>query len=126
MPPTPRAMSQGCPEDRAAAQPAEVELAVALQVSRELKSRRRSSSKASITKAQPLKVAREEPSGPSGGRTFRHAWRQTAGELSEADQRKAVRQALEVFRLLPPSSSYAQHRIRVLEKALQLLDKGGR
>lgn len=35
-------------------------------------------------------------------------------------------QALEVFRQLPPASSYAQHRIRVLEKALALLDKAGR
>ena len=32
-------------------------------------------------------------------------------------------QALEVFRQLPASSSYAQHRIKVLQKALELLDK---
>ena len=59
-------------------------------------------------------------------RAFRQAWKRTAGDLSEAEQRAAVVQALEVFRLLPPASSYAQHRIRVLEKALELLDKGTR
>ncbi len=31
-----------------------------------------------------------------------------------------------MFRQLPPASSYAQHRIRVLEKALALLDKSAR
>lgn len=81
---------------------------------------------ASIAKgAQPLKVPAPASSKPAG-RTFRQAWRRTAGELSEAEQRRAVEQALEVFRSLPPSSSYAQHRIRVLQKALQLLDKAAR
>ena len=93
---------------------------LALAVNSELKARRRASGKASIARAQPLKAA-APPAKPD--RAFRQAWRRTAGELSEADQRAAVLQALEVFRLLPPASSYAQHRIKVLEKALQLLDK---
>lgn len=100
-------------------QPSEEE--VALAVSKERKERRRTSGKASIARTGPLKVPlrREVSPGPA----FRAAWQRTAGELSEAEQRRAVEQALEVFRQLPPSSSYAQHRIRVLEKALQLLDK---
>lgn len=124
--------------------------------------------------AEPLKAS-PAPSASRQGRTFRQAWRKTAGELSEEEQRKAVlqvrregspaagcrlaghacraprpqgvtpcpqpphvqlptlgappflrMQALEVFRQLPPASSYAQHRIRVLEKALALLDKATR
>jgi hypothetical protein len=98
----------------------EAEEQVARAVNSELKARRRASGKASIAKAQPLKTA-APPAKPD--KAFRQAWRRTAGELSEAEQRAAVLQALEVFRLLPPASSYAQHRIRVLEKALQLLDK---
>ena len=98
----------------------EAEEQVARAVNSELKARRRASGKASIAKAQPLKAA-APPAKPD--KAFRQAWRRTAGELSEAEQRAAVLQALEVFRLLPPASSYAQHRIRVLEKALQLLDK---
>ncbi|KAL4443564.1 hypothetical protein ABPG75_011301 [Micractinium tetrahymenae] len=100
-------------------QPREEE--VALAVSRERKERRRASGKASLTRTAPLKVPAPREAKP--GATFRAAWRRTAGELSDAEQRRAVEQALEVFRQLPPSSSYAQHRIRVLEKALQLLDK---
>ena len=98
----------------------EAEEQVARAVNSELKARRRASGKASISRAQPLKAA-APPAKPD--KAFRQAWRRTAGELSEAEQRAAVEQALEVFRLLPPASSYAQHRIRVLEKALQLLDK---
>jgi hypothetical protein len=97
----------------------ELDIALQREVAKELKARKRASSKASISKPQPLKLAAKEDA-------FRRAWRHTAGDLTEADQRKAVHQALEVFRQLPPSSSYAQHRIRVLEKALQLLDKADR
>lgn len=94
---------------------------VALAVSKEHKERRRTSGKASIARSAPLKVPAPRETQP--GSAFRAAWRRTAGDLSEAEQRRAVEQALEVFRQLPPSSSYAQHRIRVLEKALQLLGK---
>jgi hypothetical protein len=106
------------------AQPAEVDEHFALGLGKELKSRKRTTSKASIAKAQPLKVSGSPAAKPD--RAFRQAWRKTAGDLSEAEQRQAVLHALEVFRQLPPSSSYAQHRIRVLEKALELLDKASR
>ena len=105
-------------------------LQLALAVGGELKKKKRLASQAAkkdISKgAAPLKAS--PAPGASGsssrpGRTFRQAWRKTAGELSEAEQRTAVLQALEVFRQLPPASTYAQHRIRVLEKVLQLLDK---
>ncbi|KAL4447319.1 hypothetical protein ABPG77_007352 [Micractinium sp. CCAP 211/92] len=91
---------------------------VALAVSKERKERRRTSGKASIARTAPLKVPLRREASPIGP-----VWRRIAGELTEAEQRRAVEQALEVFRQLPPSSSYAQHRIRVLEKVLQLLDK---
>jgi len=96
--------------------------AVALAVSKQRKEKKRAGSKASIARKDPLQAHQQQREGEQQ-RSFRAAWRRTAGDLSEAEQRKAVEQALEVFRLLPPSSAYAQHRIRVLEKALQLLDK---
>lgn len=68
---------------------------VALQVSRQRKDKARTSNKASIAKAQPLKVAAKpqaEREGRQQQRTFRQAWRRTAGELSEEEQRRAVEQ----------------------------------
>lgn len=106
------------------AQPVEVDEQLAIGLGKELRSRKRASSKASIARAEPLKVSGSPAAKPD--RAFRQAWRKTAGELSEAEQRQAVLHALQVFRQLPPSSSYAQHRIRVLEKALELLDKSSR
>lgn len=99
---------------------------LALAVSKERQKQKRASNKASISRgAEPLKVPgpRQEAAQAKTDAAFRAAWRRTAGELSEEEQRAAVLKTLEVFRLLPPSSSYAQHRIRVLEKALLLLDK---
>ena len=107
-----------------------------LSVAAQRKERRRASSKASIARTEPIQAAAPGGRGGTGGggrsgggrggrrdAAFREAWRRTAGDLSEAEQRDAVVRALQVFRLLPAGSSYAQHRIRVLEKALQLLDK---
>lgn len=159
---------------------------LALAVGSELLKKKRAASQAvkkDISKgAAPLKASPAPSSSRQGNKTFRQAWRKTAGDLSEEEQRTAVLQvcppglqggddstccrvpccvlwacrrclvcrcpwgvtctahihrllhsalvsdpqALEVFRQLPPASSYAQHRIRVLEKALALLDKAGR
>ena len=77
---------------------------------------------------KPLKVSGAAAGKPPLGAdsAFTAAWRRTTGDLSEPEQRRAVVQALEVFQLLPASSTYAAHRIRVLQKALELLDKAAR
>ena len=79
--------------------------------------KKREVKRSSVRKPKPLQQQ------SSGGTRFRQAWTKTAGELTEADQRRAVEQALEVFSQLPAQSSYARHRIKVLHQALQLLDK---
>jgi hypothetical protein len=118
-------MSENC--DNPAVQPPEIEETVAVRLGQELrKARRRNDSKASIARSKPLPVGKERSTEAASDRQFRAAWWTTAGDLSEADQHKAVLQALEVFRTLPPTSTYAQHRIKVLEKALELLDKAAR
>lgn len=46
-----------------------------------------------------------------------------AAGVSEEQQRKAVAQAIEVYSLLPAGSTYAQHRLKVLRKVAELLDR---
>lgn len=91
---------------------------LALAVNAELK--KRGKKKGSLAVRDPLPVAprAQEPKRS----TFKKSWAKTAGSLSLEDQRKAVEQAIEVFSLLPPGSSYAQHRLKVLRKALDLLN----
>ena len=81
------------------------------------------------SKARGKAALRPRPAGKGSGDTaeraaFRQAWAKTAEGLSEAEQREAVQRAIEVYSLLPPASSYAQHRLKVLRQALELLDKG--
>ncbi len=93
----------------------------ALEVSRRLKKNAKSKEKASIsaTVSNPFKT---KATG-HGGETFRQQWRKTATGVSEEEQRKAILQTIEVFKLLPAASAYAQHRLKVLNQALQILDK---
>ena len=77
---------------------------------------------------KPKPAAATKAGGGGGGargseRRFREAWRRTAGDASEGEQRRAVVQAIQVFQQLPAGSQYARHRLRVLRKALELLDK---
>ena len=79
--------------------------------------KKRNKKKGSLAVRDPLPVAPR-----SQERTFKQSWAKTAGSLTPEEQRKAVEQAIEVFGLLPPGSSYAQHRLKVLRKALDLLN----
>lgn len=72
--------------------PCASQVALAVALSRQRKNQQKEAGKASIAKgAQPLKVKPPEPAAPAG-RVFRQAWRRTAGELSEVEQRTAVLQ----------------------------------
>lgn len=83
-------------------------------------SRRKEKSSLAASIANPKKLKSKVD---DSDRDFKQRWNAVAGDLSEDDQRKAVEQAIEVFKLLPPASQYAQHRLRVLHQALELLNK---
>ena len=102
--------------------------AEALKVSEQRKKNAKSKHKASLTtataKPRPLPGSgTPTTSRSSKTATFRQQWTRTAAGLSEEEQRKAVLQAIEVFKQLPAGSQYAQHRLKVLHQALMLLDK---
>lgn len=76
----------------------------------------------SIKKTAPLKHKSSKQSKKK--EVFRQKWSKTAEGLPEEQQIKAVEKAIEVFETLPASSRYAQHRLAVLRKALELLNAG--
>lgn len=87
----------------------------------EIKHRKKLKSKKSIHRSGPLQfditVAEKKSSQQlNRWKTF------LTGKLSEADQEKAVKAALEHYSRLPKSSSYAQHRIKILQQTLGLLN----
>ena len=84
---------------------------------------KRAQKRASISSRGPIPA---EKAGEKRVGKFSQRWAKTVrgvGDLTEAEQRCAVQQALEVFETLPPQSSYARHRIQVLRQVLELLDK---
>jgi hypothetical protein len=87
------------------------------KLTKELNRRKKAQDKKSIARSAPLKVS------PSKKNT-QDRWRTTAGNFSEEEQKKAVQQAIEVYSLLPASSTYAKHKLKVLNQALQLLEAG--
>ncbi len=62
---------------------------------------------------------RADPIASSSTPSKRH---ENTVEANERNRRLALLQCLEHLASLPPSSTYAQHRRRVVEKALELLD----
>ena len=93
-----------------------------LELNKELKRRKRLQDKTSITRSGPLKVSPNKKN--TDKRSFEDRWRSTAGNLTEKEQKKAVQQAIEVYSLLPASSTYAKHKLKVLNQALKLLEAG--
>lgn len=61
-------------------------------MSRQRRKQQTRGAKASIAKAQPLKASAPTKAEPAEERRFRQAWRRTAGDASEAEQRTAVQQ----------------------------------
>lgn len=88
--------------DRKGLTPDEAE---ALAVSKQRKGKAKARGKASL----PATLGKPAPQSPA---SFRQQWVKTAAGLSEEEQRKAVLQAIEVYKLLPPSSQYARHRLK--------------
>jgi hypothetical protein len=88
---------------------------------------RRRAKKESASRSAPLPLPDKRQADKGEGsvkRQFVQRWERVAGGLSEAAQLQAVRQAIEVFELLPAGSTYARHRLKVLRTALQLLEEG--
>lgn len=93
------------------------------KLTKELNRRRRTHEKKNIARSAPLKVSPNKNT-TTDKRSFEDRWRTTAGNLTEEEQERAVRQAIEVYSLLPASSIYAKHKLKVLNQALQLLEVG--
>jgi hypothetical protein len=94
----------------------------------EVNSQRKKGIKVQQKASLPSAISKPRAKGAErkGVATFRQQWTKTATGLGEEEQRKAVLQAIEVFKQLPAGSSYAQHRLKVLHQALGLLDKDRR
>jgi hypothetical protein len=93
------------------------------KLTKELSRRKKAQDKKSIARSVPLKVSPSKKN-TTDKRSFEDRWRTTAGNLSEEEQKKAVQQAIEVYSLLPASSLYAKHKLKVLNQALNLLEVG--
>jgi hypothetical protein len=92
---------------------------------KQIKSRKRASSKTSIAKASPLKHAPQQQ--PRSSRTvFVKRWNPKQGlrEGSEAEKLKEIEKHIESLLTLPKSSKYAQHKLKTLQKAQELFQQG--
>lgn len=92
----------------------------ALELNRQRKASAKSKQKASLSPAITTKAAKTKTTAEA---KFKRQWEKTAAGLSEEEQRRAVEQAIEVFKQLPPTSQYAKHRLKLLHTALELLNK---
>jgi len=94
-------------------------------LAKQRKSRKRVSSKTSIVKASPLKHAPQQQRR-SSRTVFVKRWnpRQSLSEGSEAEKLREIKRHIESLLTLPKSSKYAQHKLKTLEKAQELLQQG--
>jgi hypothetical protein len=70
----------------------------------------------------PLKYAIDD--GEADLKALKNEWKGTIlAELDQEEQVEAVRGAIRAFSLLPKGSAYARHRLKVLRKALELLER---
>lgn len=106
-----------------------VEEGEAREIGVHLKSRRKSHGKTRlavcsgpINRPPSLTSTKPEPA-KKALKSFKQRWLACAGDLDEAEQLKAVNQAIEVFSLLPRESQYAQHRLRLLNKVKSILEQ---
>lgn len=86
--------------------------------------RRRSEAKGSIARTAPLRHApaaapRRPPRAP-----YVKRWVPGAGEATDAEKLREIERQIEVAAALPRASRYAQHRLKVLSKAKDLLEQG--
>jgi hypothetical protein len=98
----------------------------AAELVKQIKSRKRTSSKSSIAKDNPLKHAPQQQRRSSRTTAFVKHWdkRQGLSEGSEADKLKEIERQIESVLTLPKSSKYAQHKLKTLQKAQELLQQG--
>jgi hypothetical protein len=98
----------------------------AAELVKQIKSRKRTSSKTSIAKNSLLKHAPQQQRRSSRTTAFVKRWDSSKGlsEGSEADKLKEIERQIESVLTLPKSSKYAQHKLKTLQKAQQLLKQG--
>jgi hypothetical protein len=99
----------------------------AAELVKQIKSRKRTSSKTSIAKDAPLKHAPQQQHRSSHHPTaFLKHWdpKQGLSEGSEAEKLKEIERQIESVLTLPKSSKYAQHKLKTLQKAQELLQQG--
>jgi hypothetical protein len=98
----------------------------ASQLGKKLKAvRRRSENKNSIARTAPRRATapaaapRRTPRAP-----YVKRWQAGAAEATDAEKLREIERHIEGAEALPRSSRYAQHRLKVLSKAKQLLEQG--
>ena len=99
----------------------------ASQLGKKIKSRKRTESKVSLIKNSPLKHQSTAPVA-TRRRATRQAyvkrWDPHQGEGTDAEKLLEIERQIDSVSGLPKTSKYAQHKLKVLEKARQLLQAG--
>lgn len=89
----------------------------AAELSKRIKTKQRPQKKTNITRETPLKhVTKDKQRRP-----YSRRWQRGNPEPNDSEKLREIERQIEATALLPAASSYASHRLKVLNKAKELL-----
>jgi len=96
----------------------------AVELQKQIKDSRRLRRKESISKQEPFKHSAGPSKRRASGGAYVQNWRKGAPPATNEERLEQIEKQIEVTSKLPRSSSYARHRLKVLETAKRLLQAG--